>query len=60
MGEPHPEGLRTAFFELNGDRCEVMTRDKSLEAKVAAAPKADPAKPGGIGAPVPGVVSTVA
>jgi len=60
VGEPHPEGFRTVFFELNGQPREVNIRDKSLEVKVAAAPKADPAKPGEIGAPIPGVVSTVA
>ncbi|MGC9946245.1 MAG: pyruvate carboxylase [Bryobacteraceae bacterium] len=60
VGEPHPEGFRTVFFELNGQPREVNIRDKSLEVKVAAAPKADPARPGEIGAPIPGVVSTVA
>ncbi|MGA2590388.1 MAG: pyruvate carboxylase [Bryobacteraceae bacterium] len=60
VGEPRPDGLRTVFFELNGQPREVNIRDKSLEVKVAAAPKADPAKPGEIGAPIPGVVSTVA
>jgi pyruvate carboxylase len=60
VGEPHPDGSRTVFFELNGQPREVNIRDKSLEVKVAAVPKADPAKPGEIGAPIPGVVSTVA
>src|ERR1039457_7076296 len=60
VGEPHPDGFRTVFFELNGQPREVNIRDKSLEAKVAAALKADPTKPGEIGAPIPGVVSTVA
>jgi pyruvate carboxylase len=60
VGEPHPEGTRTVFFELNGQPREVNIRDKSLDVKVAARPKADPAKPGEIGAPIPGVVSTVA
>ena len=57
VGEPHPDGIRTVFFELNGQPREVNIRDKSLEVKVAAQPKADPAKPGEIGAPIPGVVS---
>jgi len=60
VGEPHPDGFRTVFFELNGQPREVNIRDTSLEVKVAAVPKADPAKPGDIGAPMPGVVSTVA
>ena len=60
VGEPRPEGFRTVFFELNGQPREVDVRDNSLEVKVASVPKADPAKPGEIGAPIPGVVSTVA
>jgi pyruvate carboxylase len=60
VGEPHPDGTRIVFFELNGQPREVTVRDRSLEAKAPVRPKADPAKPGQIGAPIPGVVSTVA
>jgi pyruvate carboxylase len=60
VGEPHPDGTRTVFFELNGQPREVSVRDRSLEVKEAAKPKADPNVPGQIGAPIPGVVSTVA
>jgi pyruvate carboxylase len=60
IGEPHPDGTRTVFFELNGQPREVSVRDKKLEVKEAPRLKADPAKPGEIGAPIPGVVSTVA
>jgi len=60
LGEPHPDGTRTVFFELNGQPREVTIRDRRLEVKIAARPKADPANPGHIGAPIPGVVSTVA
>jgi pyruvate carboxylase len=60
VGEPHPDGTRTVFFELNGQPREVTVRDRSLEAKEKPRRKADPARPGEIGAPIPGVVSTVA
>jgi pyruvate carboxylase len=60
IGEPHPDGTRTVFFELNGQPREVSVRDKKLEVKEAPRLKADPAQPGQIGAPIPGVVSTVA
>jgi pyruvate carboxylase len=60
VGEPHPDGTRTVFFELNGQPREVTVRDRSLDVKEAAKPKADPAQPGHIGAPIPGVISTVA
>jgi pyruvate carboxylase len=60
IGEPHPDGTRTVFFELNGQPREVTIRDRKLEVTQAAKPKADPNQPGQIGAPIPGVVSTVA
>ena len=60
VGEPHPDGTRTVFFELNGQPREVTIRDRKLEVKAPVRPKADPAQPGQIGAPIPGVVSTVA
>jgi len=60
VGEPHPDGTRIVFFELNGQPREVSIRDRKLEVKEEAKPKADPAQPGQIGAPIPGVVSTVA
>src|SRR6059036_1947702 len=60
IGEPLPDGTRTVFFELNGQPREVTIRDRSLQVTEKAKPKADPAQPGQIGAPIPGVVSTVA
>jgi pyruvate carboxylase len=60
VGEPHPDGTRTVFFELNGQPREVTIRDRSLEVTEKAKPKADPGVAGQIGAPIPGVVSTVA
>jgi pyruvate carboxylase len=60
VGEPHPDGTRTVFFELNGQPREVTVRDRSLDVKQKTTPKADPNQLGQIGAPIPGVVSTVA
>jgi pyruvate carboxylase len=60
VGEPRPDGTRTVFFELNGQPREVTVRDRKLEAKAPVRPKADPLQRGQIGAPIPGVVSTVA
>jgi pyruvate carboxylase len=59
VGEPHPDGTRTVFFELNGQPREVTIRDKALDVKQEAKPKADPKQPGQIGAPIPGVASTI-
>jgi len=60
MGEPHPDGRRTVFFELNGQPREVTVRDRSLKAVAAERLKADPANRGHVGAPLPGMVTTVA
>src|SRR5579862_6220309 len=60
ISEPHPDGRRTVFFELNGQPREVTVRDRSLKASAAERPKADPSNPGHIGAPLPGMVTSVA
>ncbi len=60
VGDPHPDGTRTVFFELNGQPREVTVQDRSLKAIEAARVKADPADPGQVGAPMPGVVATLA
>jgi pyruvate carboxylase len=59
-GDPHPDGTRTLFFELNGQPREVNVRDRSLRVVERAHPKADPADPGQVPAPTAGVVSGVA
>src|SRR3990170_4998390 len=60
IGEPHPDGSRTVFFELNGQPREVSVRDRKLQAVVKESPKADPSQPGQVGAPMPDVISAVA
>ncbi|HWE36733.1 MAG TPA: biotin/lipoyl-containing protein, partial [Isosphaeraceae bacterium] len=60
VGEPHADGKRTVFFELNGQPREVEVADRSLASAVREAPKADPADPNQIGAPLPGLVVGVA
>ncbi|MDQ6677498.1 MAG: pyruvate carboxylase [Acidobacteriota bacterium] len=60
LGEPRDDGFRTIFFELNGQPREADIRDKSLEVKGEQRAKADSGNPGHIGAPLPGMVTTVA
>ncbi|MEZ5400841.1 MAG: pyruvate carboxylase [Bryobacteraceae bacterium] len=60
VGDPHPDGTRTVFFELNGQPREVTIRDKTLEVRKEESPKADPAHPGQVGAPIPGMVTSIA
>ncbi len=58
--EPHEDGTRTVFFELNGQPREVVVTDKSLEGNLHKNPKADPDDPNHIPAPMPGKISSVA
>ena len=60
IGEPHPDGTRTLFFELNGQPREVNVRDRGLRVVERAHPKADPADPGQVAAPTAGVISGIA
>ena len=57
--EPHEDGTRTVFFELNGQPRSIRVADRSLTPKRAAHRKADPGNPHHIGAPMPGTVATV-
>ena len=59
-GEPREDGMRTIFFELNGQPREVNVPDRSLEGNLHKHPKADPEIPDQVAAPMPGKVSTVA
>jgi pyruvate carboxylase len=59
VGDPHEDGRRTVFFELNGQPREVNVADRSLTAKVASRPKAEPGNPLHVGAPMPGLVVRV-
>jgi pyruvate carboxylase len=60
FGEPHPDGRRTVFFELNGQPRNVTVLDASLESEVAKHPKADPGDSNQVAAPMPGLVVNVA
>src|SRR5262249_26294678 len=59
VGDPHVDGTRTVFFELNGQPREVLIRDKSLGVQIEAHPKAEPGNPLQVGAPMPGLVVRV-
>lgn len=59
ISDPHPDGHRTVFFELNGQPREVNVIDRSLEPQESARPKADPNDPLQIASPMPGLIVTV-
>ncbi len=58
--EPHPDGTRTLYFELNGQPREVNVRDRALRVVERAHPKVDAADPGQVGAPTAGVITGIA
>ncbi|WP_413718182.1 pyruvate carboxylase [Silicimonas sp. MF1-12-2] len=60
IAETNDEGEAKVFFELNGQPRTVRVTDRSSTSAAAARPKADPTNEGHIGAPMPGVVATVA
>ncbi|MFM7070991.1 MAG: pyruvate carboxylase [Planctomycetota bacterium] len=60
VGEPHSDGKRSVFFELNGQPRDVTVVDRNLEPATKSNPKADLADPKQVGAAMPGMVVTVA
>jgi pyruvate carboxylase len=60
IGEAHPDGTRTLFFELNGQPREVTVRDRALRVVERSHPKVNPEDPGHVGAPTAGLVSSIA
>jgi pyruvate carboxylase len=59
VGDPHEDGSRTVFFELNGQPREVVVADRALAGQAAARRKAGPGDPLEVGAPMPGLVVQV-
>ncbi|MCY7396386.1 MAG: pyruvate carboxylase [Nocardioides sp.] len=57
IGEPDERGFRSVMTTINGQLRPVSIRDRSVSAAVAAAEKADPAKPGHVAAPFQGAVT---
>jgi pyruvate carboxylase len=60
IGEAHPDGTRTLFFELNGQPREVTVRDRALRVVERSHPKVDPENLGHVGAPTAGLISSIA
>jgi pyruvate carboxylase len=57
--EPHEDGTRTVFFELNGQPRSVRVTDRSQVPSRPPPRKIDPGNPHHVGAPMPGTVATV-
>jgi pyruvate carboxylase len=59
VGDVDPDGRRTVTFELNGMTREASVVDRSVQPKAKARPKADPADPSQIAAPIPGLITAL-
>ncbi|MCI0534830.1 MAG: pyruvate carboxylase [Verrucomicrobiales bacterium] len=60
IGSPDKDGRRTILFELNGMPRETSVLDRSIQPKVKSRAKADPANPLQVGAPIPGLITSLA
>ena len=58
-GNPHADGTRTVFFELNGIPREITVHDAELEGTSKNRPKADATDQSHLGSNMPGMVSAV-
>jgi pyruvate carboxylase len=59
VDEPRPDGMRSVFFELNGQPREIEIRDKAFKEVDSSQRKANPANSGEVAAPIPGAVTTI-
>jgi pyruvate carboxylase len=57
--DPHEDGTRTVFFELNGQPRPVRVPDRSQVAKRPPRRKVEPGNAKHVGAPMPGTIGTV-
>jgi pyruvate carboxylase len=60
VGEAQDDGEVRVFFELNGQPRVIRVPDRKATGAKAAAPKADPANPDHVAAPMPGIVASLA
>ena len=57
QSEPHEDGTRTVFFELNGQPRSVRVTDRSQKPKRPPQRKVDAGNARQVGAPMPGTVT---
>jgi pyruvate carboxylase len=60
VGETDENGEVKVFFELNGQPRSIRVPNRKVKAETTARPKAEQGNPAHVGAPMPGVVASVA
>lgn len=59
ISDPDDDGVRTITFMFNGAEREIRVQDKSVDMHTVAKKKADPSKPGDVGATLSGSVVNI-
>ena len=59
VGAADKDGYRIVLYELNGMPRESTVHDRSIQSKSKARAKADPADPMQVGAPIPGLITSI-
>jgi len=59
VGPVNKDGTRVVSFELNGITRQIVVEDKSVQPETKKRDKADPNKPEEVGAPIPGMITSV-
>jgi pyruvate carboxylase len=59
VGAADKDGYRIVLYELNGMPREAAIHDRSVQIKTKARLKADPADPMQVGAPIPGLITSI-
>ena len=59
VGAVDADGRRTVLFELNGMSRQTTIVDRSVQAKAKVRAKADPSVPAQVGAPIPGLITSL-
>ncbi|WP_289043219.1 pyruvate carboxylase [uncultured Aliiroseovarius sp.] len=60
VGETNEDGIVRVFFELNGQPRVIRVPNRLFKATAVKRPKAEDGNPNHVGAPMPGVVATIA
>lgn len=60
VGETGEDGDVRVFFELNGQPRTIRVPNRKVQGSAPRRPKAEPGNPGHVGAPMPGVVASIA
>ncbi|MFD1883848.1 pyruvate carboxylase [Paracoccus pacificus] len=60
ISDTDEKGEVKVFFELNGQPRSIRVPNRMVKSETVDRPKADPGNPGQIGAPMPGVIASVA